>query len=849
MIVKTKLSVPHVSKSLVSRPRLIRKLNEGLETKLTLVSAQAGYGKTTALSEWVNQCGVLAAWVSLDRQDNDWFHFWICIRASIQEKIPSFGSTIEPHLNAGSSVSVEHVLKELLNELNALTDELVIILDDFHFIELPEIHQSFSYLLEHLPRHIHLYIASRTHLPIPSARLLAQREMHRILEKDLRFQLDEGVVFFRDKTDLILTTAQVTELFQQTEGWISGLQLAAISLKGSTHIAKSIHQFSGRQNHIFDYLLEEVLNHQSESMRAFLLATSILNRMNRSLCQAVTGQPNSQEHLERLEKLNLFIIPLDEERSWYRYHHLLSDFLRHLWSETDPDQWMQAHIRAAIWLEGHGFNEEAVNHYLEGEQYADAIRLIEKNPPALMQSKSDALMRWISVLPEAAFEETPMLEMFYISVMMLGGQWETAFQRMWQTKARFEALQGKSPDEDWNKVMGNIYFYCGIASYVQNDLIQSSDYMELTERYMPEGSFFQVMGQNRYQGYSSNYDQLTLIQDLNAVENYLVRWIRAWEHKKHYPFIGYMYLTYINLMYEWNRLEEAALCIGQSWGRQDLQPFARLMVQIGIAASRVQQAEGNPKQASELLVQVKAKIDSPDYDLFIAKVEAEQAYLYLRQGALQGALDWLRGCGLEHADEVAMSDLAEYLVLSRVLAASGRLEEALYLLERLYLLVDRDDLLRERVKVLIVHSATLWLAGQSETGLAQLEIALLLAEPQGYIRSFVDEGSVMLEMLTVSLNVQQANQHSPVSAGYIKQLLRALNVTSEDNSAHKEALTRQEIRVLRLIADGLSNSEIALLLNVKSETVKSHIKNVYSKLGIKNRVQAVQCARQLQTPN
>lgn len=849
MIVKTKLYVPHVSKSLVSRPRLIHKLNEGLETKLTLVSAQAGYGKTTALSEWVKQCGVLAAWVSLDRQDNDWISFWSCVNASIQEKISSFGQTIGPLLDAGSLVSAEHMIKGILNELNAVTAELVIILDDFHIIELPDIHHALSYLLERLPRHIHLYIASRTDLTIPTARLLAKREMHRILEKDLRFQLDEGVVFFRDKTDLVLTTAQVTELFQQTEGWISGLQLAAISLKGSKHIAESIHQFRGRQNQIFDYLLEEVLIHQSASMRAFLLETSILSRMNRSLCQAVTGQPNSQEQLVRLEQLNLFIIPLDEERNWYRYHHLLSDFLRHLWSSTDPDQLIQSHIRAANWLESHGFYEEAVEHYLEGKQFADAIRLIEKNPPALMQSKSDALMRWVSVLPEASFVETPMLEMFYISVMLLGGQWATAFQQMWQTKVRFEALQGKIPEEDWNKVMGNIYFYCGVASYVQNDLVQSSDYLELAERYMPEGSFFQMMGQNRYQGYSSNYDQLTLIQDLNAVEEYLLKWIKAWEHKKHYPFIGYMYLMYINLMYEWNRLEEAMLYIAQSWGRQEIQPFARLMVQIGIAASRIQQAEGNAKQASELLVQVKSKIDSPDYDLFIAKVEAEQAYLSLRQGALQDALDWLNGCGLAHTDEdeVVMSDLAEYLVLSRVLAAGERMEEALYLLERLYLLVDREERLRERVRVLIVQSATLWLSGQTETALVKLEIALQLAEPQGYIRSFVDEGPVMVEMLEVSLNVRQDSLHSPVSAEYIKQLLRALNVTPEDELSHKKNLTGQETRVLRLIADGLSNREIAFLLNVKGETVKSHIKNVYSKLGVRNRVQAVQRAKQLQT--
>ncbi|SEO80311.1 LuxR family transcriptional regulator, maltose regulon positive regulatory protein [Paenibacillus sp. OV219] len=844
MIVKTKLQVPHVNKSLVSRPRLIRKLNEGLKAKLTIVSAQAGYGKTTALSEWVKQSSVLVAWVSLDRQDNDWIPFWSYVTASIQKIIPSFGQTIGHLLDLGPAVSAENIIKELLNELNEITGELVIILDDYHIIELPDIHHSLSYLLERLPRHIHLYIASRIDLPMPTARLLAKGELLRILEEDLRFQLDEGFVYFRDTTDLLLTTTQVTELFRQTEGWISGLQLAAISLKRSNHIAESIHQFRGKQNYIFDYLLEEVLNQQSASIRAFLLDTSILSRMNRSLCQAVTGQQNSQEQLEKLEKLNLFIVPLDEERNWYRYHHLLSDFLRHLWSRTDPDQMIQAHIRAAKWLEHHGFDEEAVEQYLEAKEFEDVIRLIEKNPPAMMQSKSDALMRWISRLPESVFAEKPMIEIFYISVMMLGGKWGTAFQRVWKIKDRFEALQGELPEDDWKKVMGNIYFYCGIASYIQNDLVRASDYFELSERFMPEGSFFQLIGQNRYQEDSANYDQLTLIKDLPAVEVYLLKWIKVWEYKNHYPFIGYMYLTYINLMYEWNRLEEAGFYISQSWGRKDLQPLARIMIQLGIAASRIEQAEGNPKQASELLVQVKSKIVSPDYDLFISKIEAEQAYLTLRQGSLQNAFDWLQGCGLAHTDEMLLSDLAEYLVLSRVLAASERIEEALYLLERLYLLVDKGGQLRERIKVLIVHCVTLWRSGQTETALVQLVTTLQLAEPEGYIRSFVDEGSVMAEMLTAYSKVQQDG--GMPSLAYAKQLIQALNATREEVMAPKELLTEQESKILRFIANGLLNKEIAYNLNITGETVKFHIKNMYRKLGVHNRVQALQRAKQLQ---
>jgi LuxR family maltose regulon positive regulatory protein len=848
MILSTKLHIPHMRNSLVSRPRLISKLNEGMEAKLTLVSAQAGYGKTTALSEWVKQCTVLVAWVSLDKQDNDWIQFWSYVTASIQERVPGFGQTVGSLLEKGPSVPLEPAIMALLNELNRLTCDLVIILDDYHFIELRAIHHSLIYLLEHLPPHIHLYIASRTDLAIPTARLLAKGELHRIVMQDLRFQLDEGLVFFRDTTDLLLTKEQVTQLFHQTEGWISGLQLAAISLKRSDNIADSIHQFSGQQHHISDYLLEEVLHHQSEQMRAFLLETSILSRMNRSLCQAVTGQMNSQEQLERLEQLNLFIISLDDQRNWYRYHHLFSDFLQRILSRTDPEKWVQAHIHAAFWLENHGFDEEAVEHFLEGKQYADAVRLIEKNFLTLMQSKSVALNRWVSVLPENSFAEKPMIEMFNISVLLGVGEWEAAFRRVEQAKIWFQALQGKLTVVEWNQVMGNIYFFCAVTAYLQKDLVRTSEYFELVERYMPEGSFFQTMGRNRYQGYDSFDDHLAFINDLHAADEFLLKWIKAWENKKEYPFVGYLYATYSKLLYEWNRLEEAELYVSQVLGRKDMQPFARILIHIAISASRIQQAKGNPNRASELLEQLKSQIDSPDYGLFMLKIEAEQACLSLRQGSIQYAHDWLQRCGLAYTDEVSLNRVAEHLALARVLAESERMGDALYLLERLYRLLCKEDRLRDRIKVLILQSITLQRLGQTQDALVQLETALHLAEPEGYIRSFIDEGPMMAEMLFTHLKVQQSRRlrNAPsVSFAYVKQLLQALNSHIKVEPSVKIILTEQEMRIIKLIEKGLSNKQIAEQVYVTVETVKTHIKNMYRKLKANNRVQVLQQAKDL----
>ncbi len=852
MLVHTKLHIPHVRKSLVARPRLIHKLNEGRDAKLTLVSAQAGYGKTTVLSEWVKQCDSDVAWVSLDSLDNDWIQFWSYVTASIQERVPGFGLAVQSLLDSGPSISSEPAITELLNELNGFPHDLVIILDDYHVIELPSIHRSMIYLLEHLPPHIHLYIASRTDLSIPTARLLAKGELHQIKMQDLRFQLDEGLVFFRETTDLGLSPEQVKMLFQQTEGWISGLQLAALSLKQSDNITDSLQQFSGHQHNISDYLLQEVFHHQPEQTRAFLLHTSILSRMNASLCQAVTGQINGQAQLERLEQMNLFIVPLDDHRKWYRYHHLLSDFLQQLLHRADPDLWVQVHIRAAEWLESQGFDEEAVEHYLEGKQFSDAVRLIEKNLHKLVQTKSVVLIRWVSVLPADSFAEKPMIELFYISVLLGVGEWTAAFHRVKQATIRFQALEGKVTDAAWKQAMGNIYFFNAITSYLQKDLERTSDYFGLVEQYMPEGSFFQTVGRNRYQGFDSFDDLLGHINDLHTADAFLLKWITVWHNKQEYPFLGFLCASYSKLLYEWNRLEEAEMYAAMVLGRQDMHPFARIMMQIHISASRIQQAKGNLSRATALLTELKLLINSPDYELFMLRIEAEQACLSLRQGSLQEAEDWLQRCGMAHLDEVSLNRAAEYLAYARVLVACERMDEALNLLERLNRMLDKKDRLRDRIQVIILHSMALKRSGQTEAALLQLETALHLAEPEGYIRSFIDEGPVMAELLSVygkRLQGSYLGGAQLVTFGYVQQLLQAMQVTSQDSfqieQPRKEILTDQETKVLVLIARGLTNKQIASDLHITGETVKFHIRNVYRKLEANNRVHALQRAKEL----
>jgi len=843
MIVTTKLRIPRSHHPVVSRPRLLRLLDEGKAAKLTLVSAQAGYGKTTLLSEWITRINTPAVWVSLDRSDNDWAFFWRCVIASIGQQVQDFGAPCLPLLEAGASSHPGLAAKALLNELNRLEDEWIIVLDDYHNIESSSIHESLSYMLERLPPHIRFYIASRTELPFPVTRLMAKGELHRVDMQDLKFRLDEGLAFFQEATELSLTREQATRLVHQTEGWISGLQLAAISLKRSAHLAESVRQLDGRQHLIFDYLLEEVFSGLPEPLRDFLLETSVLTRMNRSLCQAVTGHTNSQEQLEQLERLNLFIVPLDEQRHWYRYHSLLIRFLNQLLSRTNPDKLKQSHVRAATWFELHGFQEEAVEHYLEGDRREDAIRVIENNLPSFMQANVSALRRWMAVLPEASWADKPLLTLFSISALVVSGQWDAAYQRAEQAKSRFEALKDRIPPENWRQAMGNLHFFCGIASFLHRNLERASDCFELAEQLIPDGSSYQMMGRNRYDGHDSHHDLLAVIRDLREAEPFFLRWIQAWEHKRQFPFIGYMYAAYCGLLYEWNRLDEAERFINQAQAREDMRPYARMLANIALTSSRIQQAKGRASQAFEQLRLLESEIDTPDYPLFVQKVRSERAYLSLRQGAPQPANEWMAGCELSPTDELSQDRIAEYLLLARALAVNDRFEEALGLLERLDRLAASGAFLREQIQVAIAHSVTLWRAGRKNDAHLMLGHALRKAEPQGYIRSFIDEGSPMAEMLA-ELAKRGTGRAQPVSRAYVRQLLEAAGDESRDEASRAPVLTAQEKKVLIWMSEGLVNKEIAHRLEIKVETVKFHIKNAYRKLEANNRVQAIQRARQ-----
>jgi len=849
MIVGAKLQCPSIRSALVDRPLMIKKLDEGLHAKLTILIAPAGYGKTTALAHWTRQCGFPAAWISLDSKDNDSYRFWHHVTESIGQLYPNFKHTMHPVLSEYASSSADTVIAALLEGLGSVTGELTLILDDYHLIDSPAVHDMLAEVLSYLPDHIHLFVATRVELPIPVKRLQVRGQVHKIIVQDFCFRLEEGIAYFRDCMDIPLSREDVSLLIGQTEGWISGLQLAGLSLKENGVNPDFIRRFNGHQRDIADYLLEEVFQHQTDKTRAFLLRTSFLSRMNSSLCEAVTGQTRAQAQLEWLERHHLFIVPLDEERGWYRYHHLFADFLRLRFRERDKKQWRQAHAKAAAWFEKNGFAEEAVDCLIEGGYYANAVKLIEKLLPALMQTQWTVLYGWFAVIPDEYISAIPMIDNFYMGILMIIGQWDLAEARAQRAELLLHRGDASMQESDRRLAAGNLHLLQAMMALYRRDLARSSDYFEKFDRHLPEGSIFQKLNGNSAQGTQLG-DMLAYMNDLRAAERYLKLWVSRWENRRNYPFVGHFMASCSELMYEWNCLDEAERYARSALDREDVQPFAQIYVKAALIASRVLHAKENGQEATVLLERAKSLIATPDYQLFARRIDGRLACQLFHQDAGRLAAQWLKACGLACNDAIAQAKFAEYYLLAEVLGKLGQSTQAMHVLERLYQLASAADCLRDKIRVLILKSLLLDKLGSREDALMKLEHALHLGESEKYCRSFIDQGKPMAELLLDYVQRRQSGFIRPsdktVSLPYVKRLLHAMNESLPSLPPQLPALlTRQETRIVGMIERGMSNKEIAEQLQAAVATVKSHIKNIYLKLEVNSRLQALQRAKEL----
>ncbi|MBB6670091.1 LuxR C-terminal-related transcriptional regulator [Cohnella nanjingensis] len=627
-------------------------------------------------------------------------------------------------------------------------------------------------------------------------------------------------------------------LVRQTEGWIGGMHLAALSLRNNGDRSGFIRQFSGRQREISHYLLEEVFQQQSDEVRGFLLATSILNRMNGSLCDAVTGLTDGQARLELLEQLNLFIVPLDEQREWYRYHDLFADFLRRQLRQRHAERWTQSHADAARWLEQHGLLMEAAEQLLAGNLHAAAASFIERRISDIRLPYA-TLLRWLSVLPEASLSEKPMLQFLHVKALIETEEWALA-------ELKLQSIETVLTGPGWEPWLSALYLMRAELSFYQKDLNQAEAYLDFFERHMPEGSVLQTMMRNAANG--GGFDRLLAsVNDLRAAGRVIQKLIAVWERNANYPFVGYFYVAYGKLLYEWNRLEEAQRCFDRALRQKPLPAYERMMTDASIGAARISRARDDLEGAFELLEQAKRQLGSPDKLSFLRKLDAEKIRLSMLQGAAAEASAWLRSCGLKPSDSIPPQRAEEYLDVARALAACGRTPEASQLLTRIYRLAVQEDRLYFQIKALILQSILLQDQGDTPAAIIKLETALQLGEPHGYARSFADEGAGLAKLLSLYLGLRQRSfirNSAPISLPYVKKLLQLMQAGTEEPAAIFP-LTEQETKILRLIEQGLSNKEIAARTSVSVGTVKTHIKNLYRKLEVNNRLQAIQRGKML----
>lgn len=883
-ILTTKLYIPPPHPELIPRPRLIKRLNNGLYRKLTLISAPAGFGKTTLVSSWLQQIDPPAAWLSLDEGDNDLARFLIYLTAALETVQPDIGSDIQMVLQSPQPPPLETTITMLINRLADIPRQFVAVLDDYHVIEQPSIHQALTFLLDHLPPQMHLAIVSRADPPLHLARLRTQNQLVELRGEDLRFTSDEATMFLNQAMGLNLAPDNIATLETRTEGWIAGLQLAALSIRSKVteQVSDFIAAFSGSHQHVIDYLAEEVIAQQPAEVYDFLCHTAILNRLNASVCNAVTGRQDSKAILEQLAHANLFLISLDDRRQWYRYHRLFADFLRSRIQQQMPEQIPKLYGRASEWYEQQGILSAAIDYAISGSNYERAAKLIETAADAtLMRGETTTLRGWIEMLPDKIVRARSLLCIYHALVLIFGGSpLETATSRLQ------DAIEANAA----GPASGEVLAFKAWLAAVQGDTSRATSLSQQALKHLPENTLFlrslvsasvgltymingnvkpafrafsEVVGIGQKTGnVLLTVIALRRLADIRLIQGQLNQSKSYYEQSlalaldgrgQPRPMAGLALMGLGWLQLEWNNLDGAIKYLAQ--GVELTEKWSDVSgVQGYIGLAQAKQAQGDiagANQAIQAAHQLALKSDMTETDDILAG--AAQARLWVAQSkddpaCLDAALRWVeeRGLSVSEVQKTETSPLSllrvyEYLPLARIYMAQKEFDKALTLLTLLLPLVERAGWMWFGLEILILQAIACQQQRDTAQALAALEQALTIAEPEGFVRLFIDNDPPLGQLLR-----QAAAQG--VAVDYVGKLLAAFDTPPSSLAAANalvEPLSDREVEVLRLVAAGLSNKAIAETLIITVGTVKKHLKNIYEKLNVHSRTAAVAQARDL----
>jgi LuxR family maltose regulon positive regulatory protein len=881
---------------------LIERLNEGLRCKLILISAPAGFGKTTLVSEWLaglRQClphrlnlqpegqegepseSLQIAWLSLDEGDNDLSRFLTYFVAALQTIAKDIGTGVLRAIQTSQSLTTpnEFLLTTLLNEIAAIPDPFILVLDDYHTIASEPVDQTLTFLLDHLPSQMHLVITTREDPSLPLPRYRVRGQLTELRAADLRFTPEEAGAFLNQMMDLNLSPENVATLETRTEGWIAGLQLAALSLHGRTDSERFIRDFTGSHRFVLDYLVAEVLQHQPESVRGFLLQTAFLDRFCAPLCNAITQRKDGKEMLDVLERSNLFLIPLDDQRQWYRYHHLFADVLQTHLLETLPDQISALHGRASAWYERNGLCSDAIRHALAAKDFERAAGLLELAWPSAEQGNTlpAIWLGWAKSLPDELLHARPVLNADYAYALLGLGELEAADARLQQVKRWLESADTLKPSpierivvdqEQLKSLSATIAVGCAYIAQAFGNIPDAVRYarraLELPEGGpLRHGQAAMLLGMTYWAGgdlkaaeqvFADYTVKLRLagnipdaigttvvLADIRLELGRLREAIQTIEQLLQFvldqgdpisPDTADLHRGLIGLYLEQGNLEAVTQHLQRS---QELGEKAQLPVwryHLCIDLARLHQTQGDLDGSLALLDEAeRLYIRSPLPDF--RPIAALKARIWVMQGKIAQALAWGREQGLSPDDHLGYQHEFEHITLARILIAQyqndrteGSIHAAMRLLDRLLQAAEKGNRMSSVIEILVLQSLAQRALGNILFAQASLQRALTLADPEGYVRVFVNEGIDPFDPMG-----KDSSSHPTKQAVNPQPLI--------------EPLSERELEVLRLLRSELSGPEIARELSVSLSTLRTHTQNIYAKLEVNHRRAAIRRAEEL----
>jgi LuxR family maltose regulon positive regulatory protein len=844
----TKVYVPRLRDSLVLRVDLVERLKAGLISHLTLVSAPAGYGKTTLLAELAT-C-VSLTWLSLDEGDNDPVQFWSSFVSTLQTRNPRLGMLALQMLSAPQTPPLRSIIVQLINEISEeklSPRHYILVLDDYHLIQSKEIHEDLAFLLEHLPEQLRLIIATRADPPLPLARMRANKQLSEFRAQDLRFTLSEIETLLNGVIGLGLSKDNLAALDIRTEGWIAGLQMAAISMQKLTNIPGFIAAFTGSHRHILDYLTEEILNQQNEETLEFLLETSILHHLNEALCDAVTGHQNGFAMLKQLETANLFLVPIDEERRWYRYHHLFASFLEGRLRRLKPDYVIELNKRAAIWFRQNGFLDEATSYALAaGDLDMAAETIAFAAGEHVVRFEYRTVLNWLGKLPYETILKRTSLAIYYAFIYAKLGQIDAAETWLKRTEglpliisvasmAKVASAHIAIAHQDDQKAVGLL------TNVIEGDKLNlpDGDPMALRDKGIRLFASFLLSQIYKAQGHLHLAGRVCL----EAIS-------KGGEVLPTDPFsvlLGWLHVPLAELFYEQNKLDDAkqhavtGINIAVQKDDKSLQAYGMTVLKMVRRAQKKDWAEDN---GSSLGVSVNDSdlLNSTSYSAYPTMTLP----LHLRMRFAESDLIAVSRCIKQYRQtsnidqwSIAWPHNSVGIAMVYSSLADGNINEARLRLEELQHEAEKTGRTGNLIETLLLLALTVKAAGDNTQAFQLLQRALAIAEPEGYFRIFVDMGTAMTVLLKEAAAQNQ-------SAGFVHRLLNECEKKSPRSvmpaGLLAEPITAREMEILKLLADGLSNQEIARKMVLSLGTVKTHAHHIYAKLGVNTRAQAIKRA-------